>query len=106
MVQVSRFLRMGVWVSGVLTGLLVQAQTAPVSPPRAPVSTAPQASGDPVVDPAAPVPAVQYRSVFSPASGGVETREVDWRRANDDVGQFRRGHVDILKWESDHEGKH
>ena len=24
---------------------------------------------------------------------------VDWRSANDTVGQFRRGHADVLKWE-------
>ena len=26
-------------------------------------------------------------------------QETDWRRANDAVGAFKRGHVDILKWE-------
>jgi hypothetical protein len=59
-----------------------------------------------VLDPAAPVPAIRYRSVFGDAPTGVESTEIDWRRANDDVGQFRRGHIDILKWESQHGGKH
>lgn len=27
------------------------------------------------------------------------TQESDWRRANDAVGAFKRGHADILKWE-------
>lgn len=27
------------------------------------------------------------------------TQESDWRRANETVGAFKRGHVDILKWE-------
>ena len=25
--------------------------------------------------------------------------ESDWRRANDAVGSFKRGHADVLKWE-------
>jgi hypothetical protein len=31
----------------------------------------------------------------------VETELVDWKKANADVGQFRRGHVDILRWEAE-----
>lgn len=27
------------------------------------------------------------------------TQEADWRRANDAVGVFKRGHADVLKWE-------
>ncbi|MDQ7746602.1 TolC family protein [Hydrogenophaga pseudoflava] len=27
------------------------------------------------------------------------SQEADWRRANDAVGAFKRGHVDVLKWE-------
>lgn len=27
---------------------------------------------------------------------------LDWREANDTVGQFRRGHVDVLRWEEAH----
>ena len=50
-------------------------------------------------DPNAPVPAVAYRSVFKETSLGVEMDTVDWRKANDDVGKFTRGHVDILKAE-------
>jgi outer membrane protein, multidrug efflux system len=26
----------------------------------------------------------------------------DWRQANQDVGQFERGHIDLLRWESTH----
>ena len=29
-------------------------------------------------------------------------QESDWRRANDAVGAFKRGHVDVLKWEQAH----
>ena len=50
-------------------------------------------------DPNAPAPAVAYRSVFKETSLGVEMDTVDWRKANDDVGKFTRGHVDILKAE-------
>lgn len=50
-------------------------------------------------DPLASVPPVIYRSVFKETSLGVETEVVDWRKANDDVGKFSRGHVDILKAE-------
>ena len=50
-------------------------------------------------NPKASAPAVQYRSVFRETSLGVEQEKVDWRKANDDVGKFTRGHVDILKQE-------
>jgi hypothetical protein len=49
--------------------------------------------------PEASVPSVTYRSVFRETSLGVESDKVDWRKANDDVGKFTRGHVDILKQE-------
>ncbi len=52
-----------------------------------------------VTDPAATVPPVVYQSVFVDAPKGVETGTSDWKNANAEVGQFRRGHVDILKWE-------
>ena len=54
-----------------------------------------------VADPAAPVPAVLYRSVFIDTPQGVETQSVDWKAANADVGQFTRGHADLVKWEAD-----
>ncbi len=52
-----------------------------------------------VTDPTAPVPPVAYQSVFNESLTGVETKSVDWKKANAEVGQFKRGHVDILKWE-------
>ncbi|MEO6626623.1 MAG: hypothetical protein ABIN37_17620 [Burkholderiaceae bacterium] len=54
-----------------------------------------------VTNPAAFVPAVLYRSVFVDTPKGVETDELDWKKANADVGQFKRGHVDVLKWEEE-----
>ncbi len=52
-----------------------------------------------VTDPTAAVPLVVYQSVFNQSPTGVETKSVDWKRANAEVGQFKRGHVDILKWD-------
>ena len=45
------------------------------------------------------VPAVTYRSVFRETSLGIEQEKLDWRKANEEVGKFTRGHVDILKQE-------
>lgn len=58
------------------------------------------AAADPA-DPAAAVPRVAYRSVFADTPTGVEAERADWKKANADVGQFRRGHVDLLKWEEE-----
>ncbi len=56
-------------------------------------------------DPSAVVPAVGYRSVFADTPTGVEMESADWNKANAQVGQFRRGHVDILKWEAEQEAR-
>jgi hypothetical protein len=52
-----------------------------------------------VVSPTAYAPPVLYRSVFVDTPTGIETEETDWKKANADVGQFKRGHMDILRWE-------
>lgn len=57
------------------------------------------AEADAVSDSAAVVPTIAYQSVFRATSLGVELEKADWRKANDDVGKFTRGHVDILKQE-------
>lgn len=62
----------------------------------APLKTLAQAA---VTDPSATVLPVVYQSVFNESPTGVETKSVDWKKANAEVGQFKRGHVDILKWE-------
>ncbi len=51
-------------------------------------------------DPSVAVPAVAYRSVFTDTPHGVETETTDWKAANAQVGQFLRGHIDLLKWEA------
>lgn len=44
-----------------------------------------------------------FALVAIPVLGWAQTSEPDathaWRQANDVVGQFRRGHIDLLKWE-------
>lgn len=52
-----------------------------------------------VADPAAPAPRAQYRSVFQDTPTGVEEQVQDWKKSNAEVGQFTRGHADLLKWE-------
>lgn len=51
-------------------------------------------------DPSVVVPTVPYRSVFTDTPKGVEADTLDWKAANTQVGQFLRGHIDILKWEA------
>ncbi len=51
------------------------------------------------------VPPVAYRSVFIDLSQGVESTSLDWKAANANVGQFKRGHVDLLKWEQEQAAK-
>lgn len=74
------YLAIAVWGAGTFAPLTALAQAA-------------------VTDPAAAVPPVVYQSVFNESPTGVETKSVDWKKANAEVAQFPRGHVDILKWE-------
>ena len=80
---------------------VVVAQAAPAQI-RSPEPTASSPSTGQLVNPAAPVPAVLYRSVFADTPTGVETEQADWKKANAEVGQFTRGHIDVLKWEAAH----
>jgi hypothetical protein len=64
-----------------------------------PVLALAQTKAPSVTDPLAAVPSVIYQSVFDDSPKGVETLSVDWKKANAEVGQFKRGHIDILKWE-------
>jgi hypothetical protein len=67
--------------------------------------TAMAPSAESAANPNVRVPAVSYRSVFKETSLGVEKDSTDWRKANDEVGKFTRGHVDILKWEEQENAK-
>lgn len=48
-----------------------------------------------------PVPPIAYRSAFTDLPQGLEQPPIDWKAANAMVGQFPRGHVDLLKWEQE-----
>ncbi len=62
-------------------------------------STPEKTSATIAADPGAPVPAVRYRSALEHSPHGVVQDSEDWRAANARVGQFARGHSDILKAE-------
>lgn len=81
-------------VTQIPLALAVVASEAASAQTSAPVS--PSAAW---ADPSAQVPPVVYRSVFADTPTGVETQSTDWKKANAEVGQFKRGHIDILKWE-------
>ena len=52
-----------------------------------------------------PVQPVVFKSVFADLPKGVETTILDWKAANANVGQFKRGYVDLLKWEQEQADK-
>ena len=72
---------------------LAPTQAADLYPTPDPQPTTQAASPD------TPVPPALYRSAFAHLPTGVEQRSVDWKAANAIVGQFPRGHADLLKWE-------
>jgi hypothetical protein len=80
-----------------IAGQTAAAQTAAAGDAASPALSA--------SDPATKVPPVSYRSVFKETSLGVEKDSADWRKANDEVGKFTRGHIDILKWEEQESAK-
>lgn len=52
-----------------------------------------------VADPSAAVPAPIYRSAFDTGPRGVVEDRLDWKDAHARVGEFPRGHGDIVRWE-------
>lgn len=50
---------------------------------------------------ATPVPPALYRSAFDGVPLGVEQQQLNWKQANANVGQFKRGYPDLLKWEQE-----
>jgi len=52
-------------------------------------------------DPAAEVPASRMETLPAPLVPRAAMAEKDWRAANDTVGAFTRGHIDILRWEAE-----
>lgn len=49
--------------------------------------------------PNTPVPPVLYHSPLAGLPTGIEPSTLDWKAANAAVGQFKRGHADLLQWE-------
>lgn len=49
--------------------------------------------------PDAPVPALTYQSMPAVGTSALVRELDDWKSANATVGQYRRGHHDIVKWE-------
>ena len=96
--------------SSFLARIIVCACAAAISTSLALAQTTPAVKNSPsaaplVTDPAAKVPPVVYQSVFAGVPAGVEMTSADWKKANAEVGQFKRGHVDILKWDEANEKK-
>lgn len=51
--------------------------------------------------PTTPVPAVLYHSPLAGLPTGIAQTTLDWKAANAAVGQFPRGHADLLQWEEE-----
>jgi hypothetical protein len=52
-----------------------------------------------VVDPAHPTPPLVYRSAFEVSPLQTDATPGDWIALNARVGQFKRGHIDIVRQE-------
>lgn len=83
------------------TGLLMLLIDSPAT--HAQHAAYPRANPQPALQAASPqaqVPVANYQSTLLGLPQGVESQITDWRSANDTVGQFKRGHIDLLKLES------
>ena len=80
-------------------GLVLSASPAQAQSPGTSGAMAANSAAPNPADPQAQVPPLIYRSVFGGASQGLASESLNWREANDLVGQFKRGHADVLKWE-------
>ncbi|MCF8154012.1 MAG: hypothetical protein K9J34_07710 [Rhodoferax sp.] len=82
-------------------GLLVLLLNSPAT--HAQHAAYPRANPQPALQAASPqtqVPLANYQSTLRGLPQGVESQSTDWRSANDTVGQFKRGHIDLLKLEN------
>ena len=82
-------------------GLLVLLFNSPAA--HAQQAAYPRANPQPALQAASPqaqVPLANYPSARRGLPQGVESQTTDWRSANDAVGQFKRGHMDLLKLEN------
>ena len=94
----SRTQRMALrWLAGLALPLLspaAMAQTA--SAVYLPLDPQPTLQA---LNPQSAVPPAVYRSTLADLPRGVEDTRLDWRSSNDAVGQFKRGHIDLLRLE-------
>lgn len=60
--------------------------------------TAPQQAAA-AASPAAAVPALPYQPLPPTGASGLVQERADWKAVNATVGQYPRGHQDIVKWE-------
>jgi hypothetical protein len=82
-------------------GLLVLLLNSPAT--HAQHAAYPRANPQPALQAASPqaqVPFANYQNALRGLPQGVESQSTDWRSANDTVGQFKRGHIDLLKLEN------
>ncbi len=49
--------------------------------------------------PDAAAPPVRYVPMAPAGASGLMVEREDWKAANATVGQYRRGHMDIVRWE-------
>ena len=83
------------------SGLLVLLFNSPAT--HAQHAAYPRANPQPALqaaNPLAQVPLANYQSALRGLPQGVDSQSTDWRSANDTVGQFKRGHIDLLKLEN------
>lgn len=52
-----------------------------------------------VASPAGTAPPVHYQPMAPTGASALVLEVDDWKAANATVGQYRRGHMDIVKWE-------
>jgi hypothetical protein len=64
-----------------------------------PTLAQPASAGLAVADPAHPTPALVYRSAFDAPALQTDPAPGNWAALNARVGQFKRGHLDILRQE-------
>ncbi len=94
----SRTLRMArCWFASIALPLLTQAALAEPQPAVfLPLDPQPTLQA---LNPQSAVPPALYHSTHESLPRGVENTQLDWRRSNDAVGQFKRGHIDLLRLE-------
>ena len=82
---------MALLMAGVSPPVLAQ------TPEPAPPAARSPANGNRVFDPDAPTLALQHRALA--AGAAIVNQPGDWKAANAAVGEFPRGHGDVLRWE-------